>query len=88
MHEQQKVFEDEQKVNNLKRKPFNAKINKESLDNATRVKERKMKGTGNTMDTNPGHNYYDDMDAYENNGMDLLDDGGAQADLDAKLEME
>ncbi len=28
------------------------------------------------------------MEAYDNNGMDLLNDGGAGADFDTKLEME
>lgn len=28
------------------------------------------------------------MDTYDNNGTDLLNDGGAGGDLDAKLEME
>lgn len=42
MHERQKVFVEEQKVKNVKRNPFNAKINQESLENATKYKEKKM----------------------------------------------
>lgn len=41
MHERQKEFEQQQKVNTLKRNPFNAKITQMSLTNAAKAKERK-----------------------------------------------
>ena len=90
MHQQVKEFTDQQKINNVKRNPFNSKINKESLENATKAKEKKMRAQGNTLIAETGNNYYyDDMGDYDNNnGMDLLDDGSAAADLHAKLEME
>lgn len=43
IHERQREFETQQKINNLKRNPFNAKINQQSMANATKAKERKMK---------------------------------------------
>jgi hypothetical protein len=42
MHERQARYEDQSKLNKLKRNPFNAKINEQSLANATKVKERKQ----------------------------------------------
>lgn len=41
MHDRQKTFVEEQKVSNVKRNPFNSKINKESMENATKVREKK-----------------------------------------------
>jgi hypothetical protein len=41
MHQRQAEFEEEAKRAKAKRNPFNAKINEQSLNNATRVKERK-----------------------------------------------
>jgi len=45
MHERQKQFEEEAKVTKLKRNPFNAKINEQSLQNATKMKERRESAT-------------------------------------------
>lgn len=33
----------QQKINNVKRNPFNAKINRESMTNATKAKEKREK---------------------------------------------
>ncbi len=41
MHERQAKFAEQAKVNKTKRNPFNAKINEQSMQNATRAKERK-----------------------------------------------
>lgn len=40
MHDRQKNFEDNLKATTLKSKPFNAKINQESLTMATAYKEK------------------------------------------------
>lgn len=45
MHERQHLFEQEAKVTKQKRNPFNAKINEQSLQNATKVKERRESAT-------------------------------------------
>lgn len=45
MHERQHVFEQEAKVTKQKRNPFNAKINEQSLQSATKVKERRESAT-------------------------------------------
>jgi len=42
MHERQANFETQAKADKVKRNPFNAKINEESLANATRVQANKM----------------------------------------------
>ena len=42
MHEQTKQFKEQLRENELKRKPFNAKINEQSLANATAYKNRNM----------------------------------------------
>ena len=53
MHEKQRDFEDQAKVNKHKRNPFEKKINEQSLANATRLKEKKAaKGADN------GYNFY------------------------------
>lgn len=51
MHEKQKTHENSLKVQQQKRNPFNAKINQQSINNATKAKEKRdrqmnMNGTG------------------------------------------
>jgi hypothetical protein len=40
MHDKEKQLYEDLKVANLKRNPFNAKINAESLENATKYKQK------------------------------------------------
>jgi len=84
MHEKQKEFEQQQKINSMKRNPFNAKITQMSMQNATKAKERKLRqmqeNTGMPDEAMDGMFDYEDM-----GGMDMLGDGGAGADIESKL---
>jgi hypothetical protein len=72
MHERQTKFEDQAKVNKLKRNPFNAKINEQSLANATKVKKH-------------NNNFDGDMGGA---GMLDDDFGGGAGDIEDKLNAE
>ena len=81
MHDRQVNFESQAKVNKQKRNPFNAKINEQSLAQATKIKEKKAaKAAGET---------FGNFDSAEGAGM--LDDdfgGGAGGDIEDKLNAE
>ena len=77
MHEKQKEQENKLKVDKDKRNPFNAKINQQSLANATKLREKKQR-----QQMDPDF-FYEDMDM--GGGMDMLEDGGAGADIESKL---
>ena len=63
MHERQSHFEAESKASKIKRNPFNDKVNKESLANATKVKERKVAGA-TTYAEDTGMDMFGDDDGY------------------------
>ena len=46
MHERQAKFAEESRISKLKRNPFNAKINEQSLANATKTREKKSARKG------------------------------------------
>ncbi len=81
LHERQTRFEEQAKVNKLKRNPFNAKINEQSLANATKAKERKQ--------TKENYNFYGNQDDIGGVG-GLMDDdfGGVAGDIEDKLNAE
>ena len=86
MHERQKESEMKLRMDKDKRNPFNAKINQESLANATKLKEKKIRqqqqyNQTNTM--NPDF-FYDDVAGAA--GLETLDDGaGVGADTESKM---
>ena len=87
MHERPKESEMKLRMDKDKRNPFNAKINQESLAQATKLKEKKMRQKQQQYDQTNTMNpdfFYDDVAGGA--GMDLLDDGvGAGADIESKM---
>ena len=82
MHEQHREFEEKQKVNNVKRNPFNAKINQQSLANATKAKEKKER---NNYTSGGARDVFD----YDDGGMDMLGDNmEAGGDIESKMLLE
>jgi hypothetical protein len=82
---EQKEFENNLKTTMHKKHPFNTKINQQSMENATRVKEKKQRKNNGGTGVDIYNQGYDDE---EMGGIDMLDDGRAGADLDSKFEEE
>lgn len=90
MHAKQREHENNLKVATAKRNPFNAKINQQSLQNATKRREQKNNMTGYEMEeAYAAEQAYDEMDAMSD-AMDLLNDGpeGGMDDISQKLTQE
>mmetsp|Transcript_7213 Transcript_7213/g.6321 ORF Transcript_7213/g.6321 Transcript_7213/m.6321 type:complete len:108 (+) Transcript_7213:2093-2416(+) len=76
MHDREKEFYEHVKENNAKRNPFNAKINQESLQRATRMKEKQMMAGMQMMEYEYG------MEDMENEGGLLEDDREPMDEID------
>ena len=85
MHQRQTDFKEQSMIAKQKRNPFNAKINEQSLANATKVKERRAAQEG-------GYGMTRDEGFDMSGGHGMLDDdrfgGEAGGDIDAKLNAE
>lgn len=91
MHAKQRENEANLKITTAKRQPFNAKINQQSLQNATKRREQKNNMTGYEMeDAYAAEQAFDEMDAAMSDAMDLLNDGpeGGMDDISQKLTQE
>lgn len=84
MHERQQDFEREAKQNKLKRNPFNAKINEQSLQNATKAKEKRMAGAVDTFGRGTGG----DFGMSNMGGGGLMEEEFGGDDIADKLNME
>ncbi len=84
MHQEALDFKQSLKDNTQKRNPFNAKINKESLDKARRKGHQQMADSQNYA---ASHIQEVDQE-YDEGAFDMLADEGAGGDIDSKLEEE